>query len=80
MLYMYQINILYKTEQMFVFLLAKWVHTVYNKYKHTFGFAKEDGKMDYKRKIMELLGNIESEAFLKFLYNIIISFKKEWGY
>lgn len=36
--------------------------------------------MDYKRKIMELLGNIESEAFLKFLYNIIISFKKEWGY
>lgn len=36
--------------------------------------------MDYKKEIIEMVEKLESEKFLKFLYNVIISFKKEWGY
>ena len=30
--------------------------------------------MDYKKEIIELIENIHSEKFMKFLYNMIISF------
>lgn len=36
--------------------------------------------MDYKKEIIKMLENIHSEKFMKFLYNMIISFKKQWGY
>lgn len=36
--------------------------------------------MDYKKEIIEMVEKLESEKFLKFLYNVIISFKKEWGF
>lgn len=36
--------------------------------------------MDYKNEIVNLLDGIQSEKFMKFLYNMIISFKKQWGY
>ena len=36
--------------------------------------------MDYRKMIIELVEKLESEKFLKFLYNVIISFKKQWGY
>ena len=36
--------------------------------------------MDYRKEIIELLHNIEDKKFLSFLYRMIISFKKEWGY
>lgn len=36
--------------------------------------------MDYKKEIGNLLNEIQSEKFLKFLYNVIVSFKKQWGY
>lgn len=36
--------------------------------------------MNYKKKIIEMVQNIESEKFIKFLYNMIISFKEQWGY
>ena len=36
--------------------------------------------MDYKKQIETLLNEIQSEKFLKFLYNIIVSFKRQWGY
>ena len=36
--------------------------------------------MDYKKEIETLLNEIQSEKSLKFLYNIIVSFKRQWGY
>lgn len=36
--------------------------------------------MDYKKEIENFLNEIQSENFLKFLYNIIVSFKRQWGY
>mgnify|MGYP000124453840 CR=1 FL=1 len=33
--------------------------------------------MDYKKEIGNLLNEIQSE---KFLYNVIVSFKRQWGY
>ena len=33
--------------------------------------------MDYKKEIGNLLNEIQSEKFLKFLYNVIVSFKKD---
>lgn len=36
--------------------------------------------MDYKETLIETIENIESEKFLQFLYNLIESFKKTWGY
>ena len=35
---------------------------------------------DYKKEIGNLLNEIQSEKFLKFLYNVIVSFKRQWGY
>nr|DAL61719.1 MAG TPA_asm: hypothetical protein [Caudoviricetes sp.] len=36
--------------------------------------------MDYKKEIIEMIQKIDSEKFMKFLYNMIISFKSQWGY
>ena len=36
--------------------------------------------MDYKKEIETFLNEIQNEKFLKFLYNVIDSFKKQWGY
>lgn len=33
--------------------------------------------MDYKKEIANFLNEIQSE---KFLYNVIVSFKRQWGY
>lgn len=43
---------------------------------------KRNGKnsMDYKKEIETFLNEIQSEKFLKFLYNVIVSFKRQWGY
>ena len=35
--------------------------------------------MNYKKEIIEMIQKIDSEKFLKFLYNMIVSFKKQWG-
>ena len=35
---------------------------------------------DYKIKIAKLVDDINDEKLLKFIYNIISSFKKKWGY
>lgn len=34
---------------------------------------------DYKKKIIELVENIDNVSVLKFLYEFICSFKKKWG-
>ena len=31
--------------------------------------------MNYKKKVIEMIQKIESEKFMKFLYNVIVSFK-----
>lgn len=36
--------------------------------------------MNYKEKILESLEEIDNNDFLKFIYSIIQSFKKKWGY
>lgn len=36
--------------------------------------------MDYKEKVIEMIQKIESEKFMKLLYNMIVSFKEQWGY
>lgn len=36
--------------------------------------------MDYKKEIITLIQGIESEKFLKFLHNMILAFKRDWGY
>ena len=40
---------------------------------------KRNGKnsMDYKKEIENFLNEIQNEKFLKFLYNVIVSFKKD---
>lgn len=35
--------------------------------------------MNYKKKVIEMIQKIESEKFMKFLYNVIVSFKEQWG-
>lgn len=39
-----------------------------------------ENSMDYKKEIENFLNEIQNEKFLKFLYNVIVSFKKQWGY
>lgn len=36
--------------------------------------------MNYKKKVIETIQKIDSEKFMKFLYNMIVSFKEQWGY
>ena len=41
---------------------------------------KKKNSMDYKKEIENFLNEIQNEKFLKFLYNVIVSFKRQWGY
>lgn len=34
---------------------------------------------DYKQKIIGLIDNCSNNNFLKFVYELILSFKKKWG-
>ena len=36
-------------------------------------------KEEYKEKIIEMVNMIENERYLKFIYDLLISFKKKWG-
>lgn len=40
--------------------------------------TKEVGD-DYKEKIFEMVGKISNVVYLKFIYNLLCSFKKKWG-
>lgn len=37
------------------------------------------GYMEYRKKIRELVGVINDEKVLKFIYELLISFRKKWG-
>ncbi len=37
-------------------------------------------KEKYKKLITQLIADIDDDKFLKFIYNVINSFIKEWGY
>lgn len=34
---------------------------------------------EYKEKIVEMVDKIENVRYLKFIYDLLISFKKKWG-
>ena len=38
-----------------------------------------DEKEEYKEKIIEMVKKIENEIYIKFIYDLLISFKKKWG-
>ena len=40
---------------------------------------REVHRMDYKKGIMEQIEQIKSKQVLKFLYELIIAFKENWG-
>ena len=39
----------------------------------------DDEKEEYREKIIETVNKIENEIYLKFIYDLLISFKKKWG-
>ena len=39
----------------------------------------DDEKEEYRGKIIEMVKKIENEIYLKFIYDLLISFKKKWG-
>ena len=39
----------------------------------------DDEKEEYREKIIEMVKKIENEIYLKFIYDLLISFKKKWG-
>ena len=39
----------------------------------------DDEKEEYKEKIIEMVKKIENEIYIKFIYDLLISFKKKWG-
>ena len=39
----------------------------------------DDEKEEYKEKIIEMVKEIENVRYLKFIYDLFISFKKKWG-
>ena len=39
----------------------------------------DDEKEKYKEKIIEMVKKIENEIYIKFIYDLLISFKKKWG-
>ena len=39
----------------------------------------DDEKEEYREKIIEMVNRIENERYLKFIYDLLISFKKKWG-
>ena len=36
-------------------------------------------KEEYREKIIEMVKEIENVRYLKFIYDLFISFKKKWG-
>ena len=36
-------------------------------------------KEEYREKIIEMVEKIENVRYLKFIYDLLISFKKKWG-
>ena len=36
-------------------------------------------KQEYREKIIEIVNRIENARYLKFIYDLLISFKKKWG-
>ena len=39
----------------------------------------DDEKEEYREKIIEMVSKIENARYLKFIYDLLISFKKKWG-
>ena len=39
----------------------------------------DNEKEEYKEKIIEMVNRIENVRYLKFIYDLLISFKKKWG-
>ena len=39
----------------------------------------DDEKEEYREKIIEMVKEIENVRYLKFIYDLLISFKKKWG-
>ena len=39
----------------------------------------DNEKEEYREKIIEMVKKIENERYLKFIYDLLISFKKKWG-
>ena len=39
----------------------------------------DDKKEEYREKIIEMVKKIENVRYLKFIYDLFISFKKKWG-
>lgn len=39
----------------------------------------DDEKEEYREKIIEMVKKIENEIYIKFIYDLLISFKKKWG-
>jgi hypothetical protein len=35
--------------------------------------------MEYREKIRELIGAVNNEKVLQFIYELLISFQKKWG-
>ena len=38
----------------------------------------DDEKEEYREKIIEMVKEIENVRYLKFIYDLFISFKKKW--
>ena len=39
----------------------------------------DNEKEEYREKIIEMVKEIENVRYLKFIYDLLISFKKKWG-
>ena len=39
----------------------------------------DDEKEECREKIIEIVNRIENARYLKFIYDLLISFKKKWG-
>ena len=39
----------------------------------------DNEKEEYKEKIIEIVDKIENEIYIKFIYDLLMSFKKKWG-
>ncbi len=39
----------------------------------------DNEKEAYEEKIVEMVNSIENARYLKFIYDLLISFKKKWG-
>ena len=38
----------------------------------------DNEKEEYRKKIIEMVKEIENAIYLKFIYDLLISFKKKW--